>query len=86
MKGRTEVWSVQSLRKNLQAHLTVRENAERQRRTYLPQNVVGIIKFATSPEGSSAEALIAGAISNPNYLQNQQSNRKKCVLPRKPLE
>ena len=47
MKGPTEVWSVQLLWKNLQAHLTARENTERQRRTYLPQNVADTNKFTT---------------------------------------
>ena len=77
MKGPTEVWSVQLLWKNLQAHLTARENAERKRRTYLPQNVASKNKFTTSLKRSSAEALIAGASSNASYLQNQQ--RKKCA-------
>ena len=57
MKGPIEVWSVQLLRKNLQAHLTARENAERQRRTYLLQNVANTNKFTTSSKRSSAEAL-----------------------------
>ena len=64
---------------NLQVHLTARENAEGQRRTYLPQNVGGTNKFTTSSKRSSAEALIAGASSNASYLQNQQSSRKKCA-------
>ena len=79
MKGPIEVWSVQLLWKNLQVPLTVRENAERQRRTYLLQNVASTNKFTTSPKRSSAEALIAGASSNASYLQNQQSSRKKCA-------
>ena len=79
MKGPIEVWSVQLLRKNLQAHLTARENAERQRRTYLPQNVAVKNKFTTTPKRPSAEELIAGTGSNASYLQNQQSSRKKCA-------
>ena len=83
MKGPTEVWSVQLLQKNLQAHLTARENAERQRRTYLPQNVASTNKFTTSPKRSSAEALIAGASSKASYLQNQQSSRKSVPTAKK---
>ena len=64
---------------NFQVHLTARENAERQRRTYLPQNVANTNKFTTSPKRSSAEALIAGTSSNASYLQNQQIGRKKCA-------
>ena len=51
MKGPIEIWSVQLLRKNLQAHLTARQNAKIQRRTYLPQNVASTNKFTTSSEG-----------------------------------
>ena len=57
MKGLIKVWSVQLLRKNLQAHLTARENTARQIRTYSPQNVAVKNKFTTSPKRSSAEAL-----------------------------
>ena len=72
MKGPIEVWSVQLLQKKLQVHLTATENAARQRRTYLLQNVASTNKFTTSPKRSSAQALIAGASSNASYLQNQQ--------------
>ena len=59
MKKPAELWSVQLLRKNLQAHLTARENAERQRRAHLPQNVVNKV-IGSPPKRSSAEALMVG--------------------------
>ena len=49
MKKPAEVWSVQLLR----AHLTATENAERQRRAHLPQNIVNKVT-ASPPKRSSA--------------------------------
>ena len=69
MKGPIEVWPVQLLQKNLQAHLTAKENAKRQLRTGLPQNVAVKNKFTTSPKRSSAKELIAqGRIGTYNFV------------------
>ena len=78
MKKPAELWSVQLLRKNLQAHLTARENAERQRRAHLPQNTVNKVT-ASPPKRSSAEALMVGTNPKANYIQTRQLATKKCV-------
>ena len=78
MKKLAELWSVQLLSKNLQAHLTARENSERQRWTHLPQNIVNKVT-ASPPKKSSAEALMVGTNPKANYVQTRQLSTKKCV-------
>ena len=78
MRKPAELWSVQLLRKNLQAHLTARENAERQRRAHLPQNIINKVTVSP-PRRSSAEALMVGTNPKANHVQTRQLANKMYV-------